>query len=354
MDINHWRIKLRDDDGGDDLWPQCEKESVIAITYEGVKDVDLQAYSRSFPPPRWNDLQPGQKGSISHFAWDIRGGDVVYVGDSKQKAIVAVGHIRGRRGENPYRFTSASPVAPRGKDPWLHLIGVDWNRDFRPFPYRDKTGQTTLVQLNRDRVQEFEQTQRRQLLLSGDQVAPEDEISHLLQEDSYFRYTSAVTREICRQHAALSNRFASWLMATRRIRLAQEKERTDAVFQIAETRFLVEFKIAYNNETRYAIRQALGQILEYNFYPLRSPRDRWLLVLDCPPSPEDVAFIKRLYDQLHLPVFLVDLRRKAGRRQVGRKRGAFVGAMSSAMFKLRYSPVRRHFDGGGGARTPYN
>jgi hypothetical protein len=228
------------------------------------------------------------------------------VGDSKKKAIIAVGDVRGRHGEKPYRFASASRVAPRGKNPWCHLIDVDWNRNFLPFSYRDKAGQTTLLQLNRDRVQQFERLERLQLLRSGHQVAPENEIAHLrlLEEGSYFRYTPAATKEICRQHVALSNRFASWLMATHRVRLAQEKEQIDAVFQIAETRFLVEFKIAYNKETRYAIRQALGQILEYNYYPLRLPHDRWLLVLDCPPSDEDVAFIKSLYDQLHLPVFI--------------------------------------------------
>src|SRR5947208_3055834 len=99
MEINHWRIKLRDAEGGEDLWQQCKAQEVIAITYEGVKDVDLQSYSRSFPPPGWPNLEPGQKGSVSCFAWGIRGGDLVYVGDSEKKAIIAVGLVRGKLGE---------------------------------------------------------------------------------------------------------------------------------------------------------------------------------------------------------------------------------------------------------------
>src|SRR4051812_30629008 len=39
-----------------------------------------------------------------------------------------------------------------------------------------------------------------------------------------------------------------------------------------------EFKIAYNGETRHAIRQASEQLVEYDFYPFRLPPDRWLVV----------------------------------------------------------------------------
>jgi hypothetical protein len=41
----------------------------------------------------------------------------------------------------------------------------------------------------------------------------------------------------------------------------------DATFKVDGKKFLVEFKIACLRNTRKAIREALGQILEYNLYP---------------------------------------------------------------------------------------
>jgi hypothetical protein len=186
------------------------------------------------------------------------------------------------------------------------LIDIDWDRNFRPFSYHDKAGQTTLIRLDRNRVHEFDHLERLQLLRSGDAVPAEDEKTYLrlLQEGSYFRYTAAETKEVCRQHVALSNRFKLWVWANYRVAVTQEQDQIDAVFKMTEARFLVEFKIAYNGEARYAIRQALGQLLEYNYYPLRSAHDRWLIVLDCPPAGEDLAFIRSLHRKLNLPLFI--------------------------------------------------
>ena len=182
----------------------------------------------------------------------------IYVGHSTTKSIVAVGHVLGRH---------ADPAC------------------FRSFPYRDKTGQTNA------RMTQARQSPRiraLQVLGCGDQVHIDEEITclRLLQEGSCSRFTPAARREICPKHVASSNRFVSRLMAGRGLVARQE------------------FKIAYNGETRHAIRQALEQLVEYDFDPFRLPHDRWLVVLDCPPSQEDLVFIKSLYSKLHLPVFI--------------------------------------------------
>jgi hypothetical protein len=78
----------------------------------------------------------------------------------------------------------------------------------------------------------------------------------------------------------------------------------DATFEAGNKRFVAEFKIAYQGNTRRAIREALGQILEYNHYPPRITYDHWLLILDKQPSTEDIAFVLALAQTYRLPLAL--------------------------------------------------
>jgi hypothetical protein len=118
------------------------------------------------------------------------------------------------------------------------------------------------------------------------------------------RYTSAALRVIRRKHVALSNRFRSWLELTYGVRVLQERQQVDATFETGGKTFLTEFKIAYQGNTKRAIREALGQILEYNHYPPRVSRNHWLLVLDIAPCQEDSLFIQDLRDRFHIPLSL--------------------------------------------------
>ena len=56
--------------------------------------------------------------------------------------------------------------------------------------------------------------------------------------------------------------------------------------------------------TTLAIREAMGQLLEYNYYGRRTPADRWFIVLDSEPSDEDVKYVRILFSQKRLPLFL--------------------------------------------------
>jgi hypothetical protein len=49
-----------------------------------------------------------------------------------------------------------------------------------------------------------------------------------------------------------------------------ERRYIDVTFRLKRESVLVEFKIAYNSDPKPAIREALGQILEYNLYPDRT------------------------------------------------------------------------------------
>lgn len=301
-----WRMKLRNGfaaHGGEDMWPACRANSVAAITYNGIAEVDLHGYSRTHHPPGWDQVGGG-KGSISHFAWDIRGGDAIYAADSDSRMIVGAGFARAKIGELAYRFDSATPIEPKNAQRWCHLIDVDWDLTFVPFHYANpRAPLITVLELNHDEIHEFERSSH----IQGhrNQTVGEEEIeSLLLLENQYPRYTPAALRVIRREHAALSNAFRLWLQSTHNILAKQEKQQIDLGFQAKGKRYLTEFKIAYHGNTKRAIREALGQILEYNHYPPRKTSDTWLLVMDTFPTDEDRQYLDTLVSAYHFPLAL--------------------------------------------------
>jgi len=302
----YWRMRLRDgfgSRGGENMWPQCREHLVAAITYNGVQETDLSAFSRGHHPPNWDQVRGG-KGSLSHFAWDIRGGDTIYIADSMSHQIVGMGYARAKLGEVAYRFDEQSPIEPAGGPRWCHLIDVDWDEAFVPFAYEHpRSGIITVLELNEAEVHQFEEaTQKREHRDRG--LSEKDIQDTVLLGEAYPRYTSAAMRLIQREHVHLSNTFKAWLRDEFSIRLIQEKQRIDAQFAHHRSSFLVEFKIAYQGKTTRAIREALGQMLEYNLYPKRSCCDHWLLILDVAPSADDVTFVDSLRKGYSLPITL--------------------------------------------------
>jgi len=302
----YWRMRLRNgfaNQGGDDMWPACKKELVSAITYNGISEVDLRPYSRGNPPPGWNQVAGG-KGSLSHFAWDIRGGDAIYVADSVSHQIVGMGYVRAAIGELAYRFDANSPIAPPNGPAWCHLIDVDWDEAFVPFSYEHpRAPLSTVLELNTLEIGEFERASQEQG--HRDRGLPEDEVQGtLLLQDAYTRYTPAALREIHREHAKLSNDFSVWLQINFGIQVTQEEQQIDAKFVTRDKKYLTEFKIAYQDNTKRAIREALGQILEYNHYPPRASHDFWLLILNICPAREDITFLRSLKELYRLPLIL--------------------------------------------------
>ena len=106
------------------------------------------------------------------------------------------------------------------------------------------------------------------------------------------------------RHKKLCNEFISWLNSTDRAVLALEKDRVDVEFKDGTTLCRAELKTCYGMTTTLAIREALGQLLEYNYYGWRTPADRWFIVLDSSPSKEDVKYLQTLSGKKRLPLFL--------------------------------------------------
>ncbi len=299
----NWRMKLRNGTHGEHMWDACRKACIAAITYRGIHNVDLRPYSTRKRPPGWDQIgSPGAKGSITCFAWEIRGGDAIYVGDSVSHQIVGMGFAKATIGKLAYRFDAQSPIVPRDDDPWCHLIDVDWDESFIPFPYKDRAPQTTVLGLKEHEIRAFEQAS--QAVGHRDQGLREKDVQDtLLLETSYPRYTPATLRMIHRKHEILSYCFKDW-MAKHHIEVSRERQQIDATFVTREGRFLAEFKIAYQGDTKRAIREALGQILEYNHYPPRTGHDYWLLILDTAPSDADITFVQSLCNKFGFPLRL--------------------------------------------------
>jgi len=105
------------------------------------------------------------------------------------------------------------------------------------------------------------------------------------------------------QNIFLRRRFPVYLIdQPRRGRAAYGTQ--PATIRVGSERAMVEFKIAYNQKTKPAVREALGQILEYNHYPEREATKMWFLVLDEAPSTDDCAFVAALRAERKFPIYL--------------------------------------------------
>ena len=126
---------------------------------------------------------------------------------------------------------------------------------------------------------------------------------HVLAEDAYMRENRQNLSEIIRRHNALSNGFCEWL-ESKGIKPSQERQQVDVQFEYQDESYLIEIKITYGSSTRQAIREAIGQLCEYNFYPGRHPSNRWGILLDTEPSEKDIEYIRRIRERFDLTLFL--------------------------------------------------
>jgi len=122
-------------------------------------------------------------------------------------------------------------------------------------------------------------------------------------EDGYFRESPTNLAEIIPRHNALSNAFCRWL-ESRGIMPRQEQRQVDVEYTHRSVRVLAELKVTYAAGTRHAIREAVGQLFEYNYYPGRSPADRWMIVLDKNPKSRDKEYIRSIRERFKIDLYL--------------------------------------------------
>ena len=125
-----------------------------------------------------------------------------------------------------------------------------------------------------------------------------------LVEDAYLRESPARLKQIEPRHNRLSNAFARWLKEQGYTDIKQEIHSVDVEFRDGPSLCRAELKTCYGITTTKTIREALGQLLEYNFYGVRERADKWFVVLDQEPHPDDHAWLRKLHDVFGLPIAL--------------------------------------------------
>lgn len=129
-------------------------------------------------------------------------------------------------------------------------------------------------------------------------------VSIPLAEDGYLREVGPRLNEIIRRHNTLSNQFAKWLRRQNYKDVVQEIRAVDVEFRIGRQLCRAELKVCYPVGTTKAIREALGQLLEYNHFGGREPAHRWFIVLDEVPRQEDVEYLRTVRNRYGLPLSL--------------------------------------------------
>jgi hypothetical protein len=139
--------------------------------------------------------------------------------------------------------------------------------------------------------------------IPAEAMLPEGSDEELLTHP-YLRYTEAQQQIIRRHHASLSNRFRAWLRHIGATDIRAESEYADVVCSYQGLRYLFELKVGYQKNARRALREALGQLLDYAFYPGHQRVERLAVVLEYAPSQLDVDWVRSLSDVgLKLDVF---------------------------------------------------
>ncbi len=125
-----------------------------------------------------------------------------------------------------------------------------------------------------------------------------------LSEEAYQRISSAVLKIVIPRHRRLSNAYCHWLKSEFHAIGIQERDCIDVRCEIHGRDVLSELKICHGTTPRKAIRESLGQLLEYNYYAARQPAQDWVIVLDEQPEGADLDFIDTLRTIRKLPVVL--------------------------------------------------
>ncbi|APE03094.1 hypothetical protein BM526_15300 [Alteromonas mediterranea] len=132
------------------------------------------------------------------------------------------------------------------------------------------------------------------------------------ESDEYksIRLQSGETVKVSHEHLKLSKRFIKWLGGNgyKNIRneyILASQDRIDVIFKLNNKTIFSELKTISGSSTKRAIREALGQILDYQYYNQTHKADELWIVVNDECSDKDVLFIKTLIDKHKLPLRLV-------------------------------------------------
>lgn len=123
--MNVWRMSFRAGNSGPEMWPECFRRGIAAITYRPLAETDLSAYRSGEPKRLWAQLEPAQKASLRRVVYEMRPGDVIFA--KQGPMIVGKGRVTG-----PYRFDGKLSLRDPFGTPWSHQVPVRWDPAFAP------------------------------------------------------------------------------------------------------------------------------------------------------------------------------------------------------------------------------
>ncbi len=118
-----WRMSFRAGNQGKEMWPDCFRLGIAAITYLPLVKTDLSQYSYGEPEELWKQLSSTQKVSLRRVAYEMKAGDIIFVKQGTK--IVSKGVVKGS-----YQFDSKFRLVDPYGDPWAHQVPVEWVSEF--------------------------------------------------------------------------------------------------------------------------------------------------------------------------------------------------------------------------------
>lgn len=148
-----WRMSFRAGNQGYEMWPDCFRLGVAAITYYPLEKTDLSKYREGEPKKLWAQLKPAQKASLRRVAYEMKAGDVIYVKQGPK--IVSKGVVEGRLAR-AYKFDSQFRLKGPDDFPWPHQVPVKWVPDFPEVAILLGAEQLTVKELSADKLKLLE------------------------------------------------------------------------------------------------------------------------------------------------------------------------------------------------------
>lgn len=108
---------------GHEMWPDCLRLGIAAITYNPLFETDLSKYPKKEPKELWAQLSPTQSASLHRVAYEMKADDIIYVKQGRK--IVNKGIVKGS-----YYFDYKKRLEGPDGEPWSHQVPVEWMTDF--------------------------------------------------------------------------------------------------------------------------------------------------------------------------------------------------------------------------------
>lgn len=104
------------------------------------------------------------------------------------------------------------------------------------------------------------------------------------------------------QHNELSNELTAYLKQNAFLDVKNDEDFVD-IKAIDPNGKKIYFELKTATSVKLAIRQALGQLLEYNHYPNKNNADKLIIVTTSEPEKEDMQYLVGLRNVYHIPVY---------------------------------------------------